>query len=197
MDMDFWVNHFTGAVTDRQQWTDSITTGGEVSGFMTGNGGMVVSKPIKTKLIRNLRLFLVDKDGREQHVHAQDIDLSVQVGNTVTAVWGGRKQMKQGPCVALHNHNTGQTAFNQTRIYKLPVHFGRAVLMALCSLGGWIPGGYLNLEYGDPNSGWAFIGGMISSWIVLNVLVSIWFNRDGRKLHRQIKACLAQVAGDE
>jgi hypothetical protein len=105
------IHSMNGEVMDTQKWTTTEISGGGGSGVIHNGSGYIQHDEVKSKTTTHDQIIIRTANGEEQSLKVEDMHLVVRQGHWVSLIWaivGGRKD---GPFVAVFNHNTGSLDF--------------------------------------------------------------------------------------
>lgn len=144
----YWV---TGKVTGASKHLETRISGGGGGGYSYQGTGFSSAAPISSQTVTHDQVFLADGSGREHALKLQNWDLATREGHELTAVWVVRKGKSSGPYLAIRNHTTDDTQYNDAELAKLNrptwallslvtpfVLGGTGVLLAIAGLVFWI-----------------------------------------------------------
>ena len=99
---------------------DTIKAGGKKYHLHARTGRVVSnSKNISSSNFIHDQVFLVDKTGKEHSIQLTDFDVACREGNLLTVMWAIQKGKDSGDYVAVRNHTTEQTFFDDRILHGL------------------------------------------------------------------------------
>ncbi len=126
----FWTTYQMTATTGKVLQADR-----DLETHVHGNGGYhnqatgyISPVRISSSTTTHDRLFLMGKDGREQHYHLRDFHLSCRADNMVTVIAAIDVKKGEGPYIAVVNHTTEKVYFKNSAIKSICVPEGRRLL---------------------------------------------------------------------
>ncbi len=144
----YWV---TGKVAGASKHLETRISGGGGGGYSYQGTGFSSSAPVTSQTITHDQVFLADGNGREHALKLQNWDLATREGHELTAVWVVRKGKSSGPYLAIRNHTTDDTQYNDSELAKLHrptwalfslvtpfVLGGTGVMLAIAGLVFWV-----------------------------------------------------------
>lgn len=124
---------FRGKVMEATKQMETKVSGGGGGGFSyRGTGGSAPVSITSTTVVHD-QLFLQDEEGKERALQLQGFNIASRAGNELTALWAIKEGNQQGPYVAIHNHTTGETYYQDTEIGKM---FRPPILMLVATVAG-------------------------------------------------------------
>lgn len=108
----------SGEVMDAQKWTTTEISGGGGSGVISNGSGYVQHDEVKSKTTTHDQIIIRTADGGEESLKVEDVNLAVRQGHWVSLIWAIPGDRKEGPFVAVFNHNTGSLDFIDSGVNK-------------------------------------------------------------------------------
>ena len=105
------IHCFSGEVKKSQKWTTTQISGGGGSGYSHNGAGYSASMPVTSRTTTHDQIFVLAPSGEEQAVELSDVHLAAREGQWLTLIAAIRSGRKEGPYVAIMNHNTGSLDF--------------------------------------------------------------------------------------
>jgi hypothetical protein len=93
--------YHTGTVTGTRKQKET-----QINGNKQNRGNQAVT-PAGSSTVDHHEIFVVDAMGRERAFDIVDMNIAVREGNMVTVVWVTPEDVESGPCIQIHNHDTG------------------------------------------------------------------------------------------
>jgi hypothetical protein len=100
----------------------STSVSGDIQGNMSvyeGTGSGSVTGKIRSKTTVHDQFFIATADGSEMPVQVNDVDLALNNGHLVSAVWAIRSGKHRGPFILFRNHTTGRRDFVHPEVIKI------------------------------------------------------------------------------
>jgi hypothetical protein len=112
------VHYRSGRVGDSSKNLETRVSGGGGGGYVQGGSGYVQPTYVTSSTTVHDTLFVVDSDGQEHSFQLSDFNLAVRPGNEVSVVWLIRPGKESGYYVAVRNHSTRQSFFDEAMLKK-------------------------------------------------------------------------------
>lgn len=144
---------FRGRVVGATKQLETKVSGGGGGGSTFRGTGYTAPVTINSTTVTHDMVHLADEDGMEHALRLQNWDLSVRESHQLTAVWLIKKGKRNGPYVAIHNHNLNETDYEESTLAKMhrplwalflslamllvPVSGGMRVALLVVGLGYW------------------------------------------------------------
>lgn len=115
----FELYSFCGIVEESGKNMETRVHGGGGGGATYQGTGGTAPVSISSTTVVHDQIFLTRKDGKERAFQLQDFDLACRKGNEVTVFWGIKDGKDKGAYVAVKNHSTDQSFFDEKDLKKL------------------------------------------------------------------------------
>jgi hypothetical protein len=112
------IHSMSGEVMDSQKWTTTEVSGGGGHGVISNGSGYVNQDKIQSKTTTHDQIIIRTADGEEESLKVEDLNLAVRKGHWVSLIWAIPSGWKEGPFVAVFNHNTGALDFIGSSVNK-------------------------------------------------------------------------------
>jgi hypothetical protein len=110
------VHYCSGKVSGESKGRETHVYGGGGGGYVHNGSGYVGSTSISSSTTVHDTLFLLDTNGKEHSFQLSNFDLAVRPEHEVTVVWLIRPGESSGYYLAVRNHTTGRSFFNDNGI---------------------------------------------------------------------------------
>jgi len=112
------LHSMSGEVMDTQKWTTTEISGGGAHGVISNGSGYIQKDEVKSKTTTHDQIIIRTADGEEETLKVEDVHLAVRQGHWVSLIWAIPGGWKEGPFVAIFNHNTGSLDFIGSGVNK-------------------------------------------------------------------------------
>jgi hypothetical protein len=112
------IHSMSGEVMDSQKWTTTEISGGGASGVISNGSGYIEKDEVKSKTTTHDQIIIRTADGEEESLKVEDLNLAVRQGHWVSLIWAIPSGWKEGPFVAIFNHNTDSLDFIGSAVNK-------------------------------------------------------------------------------
>jgi hypothetical protein len=112
------IHGMSGEVMDTQKWTTTEISGGGGEGVIHNGSGYIQHEEVKSKTTTHDQIIIRTADGEEESLKVEDMHLVVRRGHWVSLIWAIVGRRKDGPFVAVFNHNTGSLDFIGSGVNK-------------------------------------------------------------------------------
>ena len=112
------IHGMSGEVMDTQKWTTNEISGGGGEGVIHNGSGYIQHEEVKSKTTTHDQIIIRTADGEEESLKVEDMHLVVRRGHWVSLIWAIVGRRKDGPFVAVFNHNTGSLDFIGSGVNK-------------------------------------------------------------------------------
>jgi hypothetical protein len=112
------IHSMSGEVMDTRKWTTTEISGGGGSGVISNGSGYIQRDEVKSKTTTHDQIIIRTADGEEESLKIEDMHLVVRQGHWVALIWAIVDGRKDGPFVAVYNHNTGSLDFIASGVNK-------------------------------------------------------------------------------
>jgi hypothetical protein len=112
------IHSMSGEVMDSRKWTTTEVSGGGGSGVISHGSGYVQQDEVKSKTTTHDQIIIRAADGEEESLKVEDLNLAVRQGHWVSLIWAIPSGRKEGPFVAILNHNTKSLDFIGSGVNK-------------------------------------------------------------------------------
>lgn len=112
------IHSMSGEVMDSQKWTTTEISGGGGSGVVSNGSGYIQKDEVKSKTTTHDQIIIRTADGEEESLKVEDLNLAVRQGHWVSLIWAIPSGWKEGPFVAIFNHNPGSLDFIGSAVNK-------------------------------------------------------------------------------
>jgi len=112
------IHSMSGEVMDSKKWTTTEISGGGGEGVISHGAGYIKQNKIESKTTTHDQIIIRTADGEEESLKVEDMNLVVRQGHWVSLIWAIPSGWKEGPFVAVFNHNTGSLDFIGSAVNK-------------------------------------------------------------------------------
>ena len=112
------IHSMSGEVMHAQKWTTTQISGGGGHGVINNGTGYIENDKVESKTTTHDQLIIRTAAGEEESLQVEDLHLAVRPGQWASLIWAIPKGWKEGPYVAIFNHNTGSLDFISTAVDK-------------------------------------------------------------------------------
>jgi hypothetical protein len=112
------IHSMSGEVMDSQKWTTTEISGGGGRGVISNGSGYIERDEVKSKTTTHDQIIIRTADGEEESLKVENLNLAVRQGHWVSLIWAIPSGWKEGPFVAVFNHNTGALDFIASAVNK-------------------------------------------------------------------------------
>ena len=126
-DTEITLYSFSGKVMSTTKYLETRIHGGGGGIHCNGHGSTAPVNPSSAKTIHD-KLIVKGADGLQKGLQLRGFNLNCGQGNRITTIWGIKKGKKEGPYIAVHNHSTSETFYQEVELKKLFV-FSRKEMM--------------------------------------------------------------------
>lgn len=108
----------SGEVMHSQKWTTTKVSGGGGSGVISNGTGYIRNNEVKSKTTTHDQIIVRFGEGREESLEVADAHLAVRLGHWVSLIRALPNGRREGPVVAIFNHNTDALDFIPSAVNK-------------------------------------------------------------------------------
>lgn len=112
------IHSMSGEVMGSRKWTTTEISGGGGVGVISQGSGYIEQDEVKSETTTHDQIIIRAADGKEESLKVKDLDLAVRDGHWVSLIRAIPSGRKEGPCVAILNHNTGSLDFINSAVDK-------------------------------------------------------------------------------
>lgn len=105
------IHSFSGEVVASKQWTTTKISGGGGRGVVSQGNGYVEHDPVTSQTTTHEKIHVRAPDGAEESLELADADLATRNGHWVSLLYAIRRGAKEGPYIAVFNHNMNTMTF--------------------------------------------------------------------------------------